>query len=133
MGQLECQRLTLTLELLPSDLARLLRLEEHQLWGQPARHHDKPGSSSTRCSLEGIAPSTGSPGELAKLFGVRGTEVGILRFEGELLRFLHPAELQSAGVHSYLGFRRCCQNSGNQKGGAVQQLCVRCPTVPSSS
>jgi hypothetical protein len=43
------------------------------------------------CTLDRIS------GERAKLFGVRGTEVGILRFEGELLRFLHPAKLQSAG------------------------------------
>jgi hypothetical protein len=35
--------------------------------------------------------------ELAKLFGVRCTEVGILRLEGELLKFAYPAELQSAG------------------------------------
>jgi GAF domain-containing protein len=35
--------------------------------------------------------------ELAKLFGVRPTEVGMLRVDGDLLRFLYPAELQSAG------------------------------------
>ena len=35
--------------------------------------------------------------ELAKLFNVRCTEVGVLRLEGELLRFLYPAELHSAG------------------------------------
>jgi GAF domain-containing protein len=43
------------------------------------------------CTLDRICA------ELAKLFGVRCTEVGILRLEGELLRFLYPAELQSAG------------------------------------
>src|SRR5208282_801628 len=43
------------------------------------------------CTLDGICT------ELAKLFGVRRTEVGILRLEGELLRFTYPAELQSAG------------------------------------
>ena len=43
------------------------------------------------CTLERICA------ELARLFGVRCTEVGILRLEGELLRFLYPAELQSAG------------------------------------
>jgi hypothetical protein len=35
--------------------------------------------------------------ELAKMFAVRWTEVGVLRLEGELLRFVHPAELNSAG------------------------------------
>jgi len=35
--------------------------------------------------------------ELASLFGVQCTEVGILRLEGKQLRFLHPAELHSAG------------------------------------
>jgi hypothetical protein len=35
--------------------------------------------------------------ELAKLFGVRRTEIGMLRLDGELLRFLYPAELHSAG------------------------------------
>jgi hypothetical protein len=43
------------------------------------------------CTLDRISA------ELAKLFGVRCTEVGILRLEGDLLRFLYPAELQSAG------------------------------------
>jgi hypothetical protein len=43
------------------------------------------------CTLDGICA------ELAKLFGVRCTEVGLLRLEGELLRFLYPAELQSVG------------------------------------
>jgi hypothetical protein len=35
--------------------------------------------------------------QLAGIFGVRLTEIGILRVEGELLRFVHPAELNSAG------------------------------------
>jgi len=35
--------------------------------------------------------------ELAKLFSVRHTEVGVLRLEGEFLRFLYPVELQEAG------------------------------------
>jgi len=43
------------------------------------------------CTLDEICT------ELATLFGVRRTEVGILRLEGELLRFTYPAELQSAG------------------------------------
>jgi len=43
------------------------------------------------CTLQEIC------GELAKLFGVRWSEIGILRLEGELLRFIHPAELNSAG------------------------------------
>ena len=43
------------------------------------------------CTLDRICA------ELARLFGVRCTEVGILRLEGELLKFLYPAELQSAG------------------------------------
>jgi hypothetical protein len=44
-----------------------------------------------RCTLDEVCV------ELAKIFGVRLTEVGILRVEGELLRFVHPAELNSAG------------------------------------
>jgi len=47
-----------------------------------------PGRS---CTLDRICA------ELARLFGVRCTEVGILRLEGELLKFLYPAELRSAG------------------------------------
>ena len=43
------------------------------------------------CTLQQICA------ELATLFNVRWTEVGILRVEGELLRFVHPAELNSAG------------------------------------
>ena len=35
--------------------------------------------------------------ELASLFGVRRTEIGMLRLDGELLKFLYPAELHSAG------------------------------------
>jgi hypothetical protein len=45
----------------------------------------------TECTLDAICA------ELAKMFGVRCTEVGILRLEGEMLRFLYPVELQSAG------------------------------------
>jgi hypothetical protein len=43
------------------------------------------------CTLEHVCS------ELAKLFSVRRTEIGVLRVEGELLRFVHPAELNSAG------------------------------------
>lgn len=43
------------------------------------------------CTLDRICA------ELAKLFSVRSTEVGVLRVEGEFLRFLYPAELQEAG------------------------------------
>jgi hypothetical protein len=43
------------------------------------------------CSLDGICT------QLAALFGVRCTEVGILRLERELLSFAYPAELQSVG------------------------------------
>ena len=35
--------------------------------------------------------------ELASIFSVRCTEIGILRVEGELLRFIYPSELNSAG------------------------------------
>jgi hypothetical protein len=45
----------------------------------------------TNCTLDEMCA------ELAKLFGVRCTEVGIMRLEGELLRFAYPAELQSVG------------------------------------
>ena len=46
---------------------------------------------STKCTVDLICA------ELAKMFGVRSTEVGILRLEGELLTFLYPAELQAVG------------------------------------
>ena len=45
----------------------------------------------TSCTLEQVCL------ELAKGFGVHGTEIGVLRIEGEFLRFLYPAELQVAG------------------------------------
>ncbi len=35
--------------------------------------------------------------ELANVFGVRVTEIGLLRVEEQTLRFVHPPELQSAG------------------------------------
>src|SRR6185369_1468799 len=35
--------------------------------------------------------------ELAVVFGVRSTEIGLLRIEGKTLKFVHPQELQSAG------------------------------------
>lgn len=35
--------------------------------------------------------------ELAAVFGVRSTEIGLLRIEGQTLKFVHPQELQSAG------------------------------------
>jgi hypothetical protein len=35
--------------------------------------------------------------ELARAFNVRSTEVGVLRIEGDFLRFLYPVELQEAG------------------------------------
>jgi len=43
------------------------------------------------CTLDQICT------ELARLFTVRPTEVGVMRVEGEFLRFLYPAELQEAG------------------------------------
>jgi len=43
------------------------------------------------CTLDRICA------ELAKIFCVRSTEVGVLRVEGDFLRFLYPAELQEAG------------------------------------
>ena len=46
---------------------------------------------STKCTIDLICT------ELAKMFGVRSTEVGILRLDGELLTFLYPAELQAVG------------------------------------
>ena len=46
---------------------------------------------STKCTIDLICA------ELAQMFGVRSTEVGILRLEGELLTFLYPAELQAVG------------------------------------
>ena len=43
------------------------------------------------CTLQHICA------EVATIFSVRRTEIGILRLEGELLRFIYPAELNSAG------------------------------------
>jgi len=43
------------------------------------------------CTLDRICA------ELARIFSVRSTEVGVLRAEGDFLRFLHPVELQEAG------------------------------------
>jgi len=37
-------------------------------------------------------------GEIAKIFGVRATDVGLLAVQGEFLTFLYPVELQSAGL-----------------------------------
>jgi hypothetical protein len=45
----------------------------------------------TGCTLDRICA------ELAKLFSVCSTEVGVLRVEGDFLRFLYPTELQDAG------------------------------------
>lgn len=46
---------------------------------------------STGCTVDLVCA------ELARMFAVRCTEIGILRLEGELLTFLYPAELQSVG------------------------------------
>lgn len=46
---------------------------------------------STECTVDLICA------ELAKMFGVRCTEVGVLRLDGELLTFLYPPELQAVG------------------------------------
>jgi len=43
------------------------------------------------CTLDRICA------ELARIFSVRTTEVGVLRVEGDFLRFLFPVELQEAG------------------------------------
>lgn len=43
------------------------------------------------CTLDRICA------EMARLFSVRSTEVGVLRVEGDFLRFLYPVELQEAG------------------------------------
>ena len=45
----------------------------------------------TSCTLDQVCA------ELARLFNVKITEVGVLRLEGDFLRFLYPAELQVAG------------------------------------
>jgi hypothetical protein len=45
----------------------------------------------TGCTLDRICV------ELAKVFSVRSHEVGVLRVEGDFLRFVYPAELQEAG------------------------------------
>lgn len=43
------------------------------------------------CTLEKVCV------ELSRFFGVRQTEIGVLRLEDEFLRFLYPTELQTAG------------------------------------
>jgi hypothetical protein len=54
-----------------------------------------------RKALESRLVNAGSPeqcsAELSKLFHVRPNEVALLRLENGLLRFLHPAELATAG------------------------------------
>ncbi len=35
---------------------------------------------------------------VAQQFGVKGTEVGLLKLSGTLLHFLHPAALKTAGA-----------------------------------
>ncbi len=47
--------------------------------------------NSGKCTPEGVCA------ELAGVFGVRITEIGMLRVVNETLIFVHPAELQSAG------------------------------------
>jgi len=74
----------------------MLRIKQHQTRGSLPRHMTsletiEAALVGANCTLDGICA------ELAKLFGVRCTEVGILRLERELLRFTYPAELQSAG------------------------------------
>lgn len=46
---------------------------------------------ATGCTLERVCA------ELAKLFGVRRSEIGVLRLDGEFLEFVYPPELQAAG------------------------------------
>lgn len=52
--------------------------------------------------LLGLEPPDGTPesicGRVAKIFGVKKTEVALLEKNGSLLRFLHPAELKTAGA-----------------------------------
>ena len=50
------------------------------------------GLLGASCALDQICA------ELGLLFGVRSTEIGVLRVEGEFLRFLYPVELQAAGL-----------------------------------
>jgi hypothetical protein len=54
--------------------------------------------------------------ELAKLFGVRSSEVGMLRVEGDLLKFLYPAELQSAGCIPLSGSAVAARTAVTKKG-----------------
>ena len=63
----------------------------------------------TDCTLDLICT------ELAKLFGVRSTEVGILRLEGELLRFLYPVELQTAGCIPVSGSAVAAKTASTKK------------------
>jgi hypothetical protein len=62
------------------------------------------------CTLERLCA------ELAKLFGVRRTEVGMLRVEGDLLRFLYPTELQSAGCIPLSGSAVAARTAVTKKG-----------------
>ena len=59
-------------------------------------------ATAPRASLEHVLGQTQTPQEfcvaLAKLFGVRLTEVALLRLEKGLLKFAYPEELKTAGA-----------------------------------
>jgi len=84
------------IERLPSSLVERLEFEQHekQLIRLP---HMKNLASIEGLLLESSCTLDRICIELANLFGVRCTEIGVLRLEGEFLRFLYPAELQVAG------------------------------------
>jgi GAF domain-containing protein len=54
---------------------------------------------ATECETEGLTVQNSEKiaGELAKIFGVRQEEVGMLRLEKESLVFVHPAKLHNVG------------------------------------
>lgn len=73
-----------------------------------AKHKDNPGSSAVATaparepsSLAGLGQAATPEqvgAELAKMFQVRRSEVAILRVENNLLKFLFPEELKTAGT-----------------------------------
>lgn len=53
--------------------------------------------------------------EIAKLFHVRQTEVGLLWVEGDFLKFLFPVELQSAGMIPISGSAVAAQTASSKQ------------------
>ena len=67
--------------------------------------------SQPGCTPEGICTLLG------QMFNVRPTEVGLLRLEGKLLKFLYPAELQVVGTIPISSSAIAARTASTQKPG----------------